>query len=197
MQQLTAFIKENPDITAGIVLLLVALLLFVVIWRYRLRGHDMRQFKRVIKPFALDIKTNLFIPDAVDGHVWVDYLLLTQGGILLLDVRRYEGHLFGGENINEWTQLQGMKRSTFSNPLVKMPERVQAVQAIVPDIPVQGRVVFTCLGDFPKGIPQGVSVCDTLAQDLDAFFAARIDSNRLQQAWQHLLEQAEPAAGQT
>jgi hypothetical protein len=196
VEQITLFIKSNPDIAAGIGLLLLVLIMLVVFWRYRSRGHDIRQFRRVIKPFALDMRTNLFVPDGVDGHVWVDYLILTQGGILLLDVRRYDGHLFGGENINEWTQLLGMKRSTFSNPLEKMPDRLQAVKAIVPDIPVVGRVIFTCLGDFPKGVPEGVSVCDTLIKDLQAFFSARIDNNRLQQAWQHLLEQTEPASEQ-
>ena len=106
----------------GIGLLLLVLIMLVALWRYRLRDHDIRQFRRVIKPFVVDMRTNLFVPDAVDGQVWVDYLILTQGGILLLDVRRYDGHLFGGENINEWTQLLGMKRSTFSNPLEKMPD---------------------------------------------------------------------------
>lgn len=184
-------LKQQPQLAAGAALLLVAVIVVVVIWRIRARGQDLRQFQRALKPFVLDMQTNLFVPDAVDGHVWIDYLVLTQGGILILDVRRYEGHLFGGEHINEWTQLLGMKRSTFSNPLEKMPERIQAVKAIVPEIPVLGRVVFTCLGDFPKGIPEGVSVCDTFGKDLEVFFASRIDGDRLQQAWQHLLQQVE------
>ena len=193
MENITTYIEQMPDVVLAAGLGVLALIVLVVIWRLRKRNRDMRQFNRVLKPFALDKQTNIFVPDAVDGHTWIDHLVLTQGGILILDVRRYEGHMFGGENINEWTQLVGMKRSTFSNPLEKMPERVQAIKAIIPDIPVISRVVFTCMGDFPKGIPEGVSTCDSLQHDLEVFFASRIDGDRLQQAWQHLLEQAEPA----
>lgn len=193
MNQLLKFIEQHPDWAAGIGLLLLAILLLGIAWRASSKNRDMRQLYRILKPFVLGKKINVFVPDAVDGHAWIDHLVLTQGGILVLDVRRYVGHMFGGEHINEWTQLIGMKRSTFSNPLEKMPQRVQAVKALVPGIPVIGRVVFTCMGDFPKGMPEGVSVCDTLARDLEAFFASRVDGDRLQQGWQHLLEQTEPA----
>ncbi|MGD8513985.1 MAG: nuclease-related domain-containing protein [Granulosicoccaceae bacterium] len=168
-------------------------------WRWLGRDRDIRQLRKVLKPYVLDSRENVFVPDEVDGQIWIDRLVLTQGGILVLDVRRYEGNLFGGEQINEWTQLLGMKRSTFNNPLLSMPARLQAVKALMPEIPVVGRVVFTCLGSFQKGMPEGVSMCDTLATDLDAFFASRVEAERLHQAWQDLqkhLEQAAPSGSQ-
>lgn len=193
MDKLRTYFEQMPEMATAIAVAILAVIILIIVWRLRRHNRDLRQLNRVLKPFVLDRQSNVFVPDAVDGHAWIDQLVLAQGGVLILDVRRYQGHLFGGENINEWTQLVGMKRSTFSNPLEKMPERVQAIKAIIPDIPVVSRVVFTCMGDFPKGIPEGVSTCDSLQKDLEAFFASRIDADRLQQAWQHLIEKTEPA----
>lgn len=186
-------IGMTQALLGGVLLALAGAALVFAVWRWRRKDHDLRQLRRILKPFVLDSRDSVFVPDEVDGQVWLDRLLLTQGGILVLDVRRYEGNLFGGEQINEWTQLLGMKRSTFKNPLLNMPTRVQAVKSLVPDIPVLGRVLFTCLGSFPKGMPDGVSMCDTLANDLGAFFASRVDADRLHQAWQHLAERLQAA----
>lgn len=183
----------SPAALVGGLLVALAIVLLIVVWRWRRKDRDLRQLQRLLKPYVLDSRESVFVPDEVDGQVWLDRLLLTQGGILVLDVRRYEGNLFGGEQINEWTQLLGMKRSTFRNPLLSMPTRVQAVKSLVPDIPVIGRVVFTCLGRFHKGMPRDVSTCDTLANDLGAFFASRVDADRLHQAWQHLAQHLQPA----
>ncbi|MGD8999387.1 MAG: nuclease-related domain-containing protein [Granulosicoccaceae bacterium] len=189
----------QPAVVYAVLAAIAVVLAALMGWRWLGKDRDLRQLRKILKPYVLDSRENVFVPDEVDGQIWVDRVVLTQGGILVLDVRRYEGNLFGGEQINEWTQLLGMKRSTFSNPLLSMPARLQAVSALAPEIPVVGRVVFTCLGSFQKGIPEGVSMCDSLATDLDAFFASRVDAERLHQAWQDLqqhLEQAAPPGSQ-
>ena len=184
----------QPALVYALVAVVVAVIAALITWRRLARDRDLRQLHKLLKPFVLDSRDNVFVPDEVDGQVWVDHLVLTQGGILVMDVRRYEGNLYGGEQINEWTQLLGMKRNTFDNPLLGMPARLQAVKALVPDVPVIGRVVFTCLGQFQKGKPEGVSTCDTLNADLEAFFASRVDADRLHQAWQVLQQHLEQAA---
>jgi hypothetical protein len=184
----------QPAIAYALLAAVIVVIVALIAWRLLGRDPDLRQLRKILKPFVLHSRENVFVPDEVDGQLWVDRIVLTQGGILVLDIRRYEGNLYGGDQINEWTQLLGMKRNTFDNPLLGMPARLQAVKALVPDIPVVGRVVFTCLGQFQKGMPDGVSMCDTLVTDLEAFFASRVDADRLHEAWQALQQHLEQAA---
>ena len=54
----------------------------------------------------------------------------------------------------EWTVMDGAQRFTFTNPQSALYDRIAAVKAVAGDVPVEGRVVFTRRGKFPKGIAQ-------------------------------------------
>ena len=165
-------------------LALVAMLTLVILLaRYLRRSQHTRQINKLIRDLSRGELRHITLPDAVDGEVWIDCLLLTDGGLLVLDIRDYTGNLFGGESINEWTQLIGVKSHKFSNPLLELPARVQAVQALVGDIPVTGQVVFTRRGEFPKGQPEGVCMVDEVYERLSAFLRPALPDEKLNEAW--------------
>ena len=171
------------------VLLLIAL---VAWWRHRTRCK--RELTHLLTSLAPRRMRDLFLPDGLDGQVWIDQLLCTPHGILILDIHHYPGHIFGGENIDQWTRILGGRSLSFPNPLLDLAARVQSVRALADDVPVIGRIVFTSLGEFPKGIPQGVSLSGTLVDDLVALgFNHSVPAHKLNAAWERLEELATPA----
>ena len=50
------------------------------------------------------------------GNFHVDFLLLTSLGILVIDLRDVRGNIFGGDQMTEWTVMDGAQRTTFTNP---------------------------------------------------------------------------------
>jgi hypothetical protein len=50
------------------------------------------------------------------------------------------------------------------NPLESLYDRVAAVRLLAGDVPVEGRIVFTDRGRFPKGRPPHVSRLGSLAE---------------------------------
>ncbi|NNG13948.1 MAG: NERD domain-containing protein, partial [Gammaproteobacteria bacterium] len=155
----------------------------ILLVRYLRRTQHTRQVNKLIRDLSRSELHHILVPDAVDGEVWLDYLLLTDGGLLVLDIRDYTGNLFGGESINEWTQLIGVKSYKFNNPLLELPARIQAVQALVGDIPVTGQVVFTHRGQFQKGVPVGVCMVDEVYERLSGFLRPALPDEKLNEAW--------------
>ena len=162
---------------------IAVLTLAILLVRYLRRTQHTRQINKLISDISRSELHHILVPDAVDGEVWLDCLLLTDGGLLVLDIRDYTGNLFGGESINEWTQLIGVKSHKFNNPLLELPARIQAVQALVGDIPVTGQVVFTHRGSFPKGQPEGVCMVDDVYERLSGFLRPALPDEKLNEAW--------------
>ncbi len=185
----------------GPVLLVVfALWLVAPLWRRRM--HATRQ-RRAIERLASACVRDAVFPNGVDGMTQVDYLLLTATGIVVADVKRYQGYLFGGENIKQWTQILDKRSYKFPNPLFKNEMDVMAVCEQVPGTPVTGRVIFAGEGHFPKGRPERVSLLDTLAGDLGLEVGcegtpartAGGSADRYQPAWQRLQQSLVPRSG--
>lgn len=166
--------------------LVAGLSLVILVTRYFRRSRYSRQVNKLIRDLSRAHYRNVLVPDVVDGEIWIDSLLLTDGGLVVLDIRDYTGNLFGGESINEWTQLIGVKAHKFSNPLLELPARVQAVQALIDGIPVTGQVVFTRRGQFPKGVPEGVCMIDEVHERLGGFLRPALPDEKLDEAWAKL-----------
>lgn len=159
---------------AGIVLLVVIGLLVRHFYKPR------RTLKSVIKAIAFERLSDLVIPKADEGEILIDHLLLTAGGLLILDLKSVEGIVFGSDKMQDWTVIGKDRRYTFANPQHALYDRIAAVRQIVRDVPVSGRVLFLDGADFTKGVPSLVCDLDDL---LDEFgetdttgAAARIDA---------------------
>jgi hypothetical protein len=57
------------------------------------------------------------------------------------------------------------QRYTFVNPQTGLYDRIAAVRALAQELPVEGRVVFTPRGRFPKGLPRHTLSLESLAAE--------------------------------
>ena len=80
----------------------------------------------------------------------------------MIDLRDVQGNIFGGDQMAEWTVMDGPQRFTFTNPQSALYDRIAAVKAVAGDVPVEGRIVFTRRGKFPKGLPKWTLMVDSL-----------------------------------
>jgi hypothetical protein len=114
----------------------------------------------------------------------------------VLDTRRVAGLIFGGDQMSDWTVMGRGRRFTFDNPQPALYDRIAAVKALVGDVPVEGRLLFSNLGKFTKGRPKHVVMLDGIEVEFPAVdrgqtnfseFAAYTD------AWKGLVEQLRPS----
>ncbi|MBT8141931.1 MAG: NERD domain-containing protein [Gammaproteobacteria bacterium] len=134
--------------------LLVGLLLLAVgfyAWHARKPG-----LHRKLKMISPEYTRHLVIPDGLDGHIELDYLLLTPHGLVVMDYREIHGTIFAGANLDLWTVLQDHNRFSIQNPFNTMRHRLNAVRGLVKDVPVIGLVVFPDVARFGNTPPENV-----------------------------------------
>ncbi len=157
--------------------------------RYR-RDAEQRRVAKIVKNLNIVSQKNVAFPDSMDGYVFVDYLLLTPAGIVVLDLQDYNGFIFGGPNIDQWTQMVRQRGYKFENPLHQNAWRLQILRALVKDAPLIGKVVFSSVSQFPKGIPEGVLHVSTLSADLAELIDNKETPEAVRKAWDELLGHA-------
>ena len=189
-------LQELPPTTWGLVAAAVVfgwLLSFVWRW-YRVR----RAHKALVTAVCAAGSENLvdvLVPDGMGGNFHVDFLLLTSLGILVVDLRDIHGNIFGGDQMSEWTVMNGAVRTTFTNPQSGLYDRIAAVRAVAGEVPVEGRVVFTRNGKFPKGLPKWTLMLDSLRSEFPPVERAGLSSTveRFDEAWKSLKGAVSPS----
>jgi len=144
------------------VLAVILLLVWLIIRRRRKPG---RNLESVLNEIAYERLEDLVIPKADEGEIQIDHLLLTPGGLLIIDVKDVAGNVFGSDKMDQWTVIAEDKRFTFTNPQPALYDRIAAVRQVVRQVPVSGRVVFLDGARFTKGIPEMVSSLDELRDE--------------------------------
>lgn len=137
----------------------------VALWMFRRRRH--RNVERRLHDASCGILKNALIPDGNGGHIQLQYALLTRRGILILDIKDVDGHVFGSEGMQDWTVLANDRRYTFANPQPGLWDRLAAVKRLTPEVPVTGHVAFGGKARFSKGQPRSVILLEDLLQDLE------------------------------
>jgi hypothetical protein len=115
--------------------------------------------------------------------------------VVVIDLRDVKGNIFGGDQMAEWTVMDGAQRFTFTNPQSALYDRIAAVKAIAGDVPVEGRIVFTRRGKFPKGLPKWTLMLDTLRPEFAAadFGAPEPAAAQYREGWQRLKDTVKPS----
>jgi hypothetical protein len=157
------YLEQLDPRTVAAIVAIVAVLAGLA-WLYGLyRRYAMRRaLLNTLKGVAYDVVRDVLVPDGMDGHLHVDFLLLTQRGILILDLREIPGMVFGGDQMDQWTVITRRRRYTFLNPQGALLDRIAAVKQIAGEVPVEGRVLFTARSRFPKGRPRSVLLIDSI-----------------------------------
>jgi hypothetical protein len=160
--------------------------------RYRTRRMLLERIESVATEYLQDV----VLPDGNGGWYHVDFLLLTATGLVVIDLRDLPGLIFGGEQMTEWTVMHKNQRSTFPNPLGPLYDRVAVVRLLAGEaVPVEGRVVFTDRGTFPKGHPRPVTRLASLATEIPPLgpTGAEAVRARLGPAWDRVRAAASPS----
>ena len=184
------------DVLVGIGLALVLAGLGWLALRLSRRYRGRRALLKRMAAVSVDQLRDVALPDGNEGWFHVDFLLLSPAGIVVIDLRDVPGLIFGGEQMTEWTVMQTTQRFTFPNPLGALYDRVAVVRQIAGEgVPVEGRVVFTDRGTFPKGHPRQVTQLGSLANDLPPLMGGAADAEveRLRPAWERVRAAATPS----
>ncbi len=158
-----------PNIDLGLVALVLGVAAVLAglfyLWRW-----DQRRRMRIVRTFAVtscgfDHMRDVLVPDGQGAALHVDFLLLTARGIIVIDLRDIAGNIFGGDQMSAWTVMHRAQRFTFDNPQPGLYDRIAAVRALAQGLPVDGRIVFTGRGRFPKGLPRYTLMLDSLPSE--------------------------------
>jgi hypothetical protein len=136
-----------------------------MLWRWYRQLRARKSLVATITAVGADHLTDVLVPDGMGGFFHVDFVLLTARGVVVVDLRDVNGNIFGGDQMNEWTVMDGAHRYTFINPQSALYDRIAAVKALAGELPVEGRVVFTRRARFPKGLPKWTLMVDSLSSD--------------------------------
>jgi len=140
----------------------VALYVTGAIGQFRIRSALAKRSKDILHDFIL--------PGAYGGLAKIDHAVLTPGGILCIQTKHFNGIVFGGEDEAQWTNVDGVHRRRFLNPLIQNEGRTRAIQKVVPDVPVENLVIFTGSVEFTSAPPKNV----IHVRDLESYVAKHV-----------------------
>jgi hypothetical protein len=185
---------QNRLILWAVLAVMAAGIIWYVARALRRRGAT-RKLHLGIVSASIEYLQNVLVPDGMGAGMHVDYLLLTSRGVVVIDLRDVGGNIFGGDQMTQWTVMNGASRTTFQNPQHALYDRVAAVRALAGELPVEGRVLFTRRAKFPKGLPRWTLMVDSLRAEFPKVDsdAARAVIERYRQDWQALRTAVSPS----
>jgi hypothetical protein len=160
---------------------LALVLLLLLAWRWLRRRRRAVELLAAVTGGAFDWRRDVLVPDGQGGWVHMDFLLLTSRGCVILDLRDVSGNIFGGDQMTDWTVMQRTRRFTFVNPQTGLYDRIAVVRAQVTELPIDGRVLFSERGKFPKGLPRFTMMLDSIRAEYPV--ADRHGAAALPDAW--------------
>jgi hypothetical protein len=188
-------LRINPEwIAAGVAIALVGAGGYVAVGAYQRRARRKQLLARLDR-IAYESAHQVLVPDGMGGYIHIDHLLLTPRGLLVLDTRRVPGLIFGGDQMSDWTVI-GRQRFTFDNPQPALYDRLAAVKALAGDFPVEGRLLFSNIGKFTKGMPKYVIMLDAIEVEFPQVDRSLKGSDALQpfaEVWNRVISQLKPS----
>ena len=188
------------DVDPQVIAIGVAAVLLLVVGYFGLRAYQRRARRRALlkrlERIAFEAAHQVLVPDGMGGFIHVDHLLLTPRGVLVLDTRRVAGLIFGGDQMSDWTVMGRGRRYTFDNPQPALYDRIAAVKALVGEVPVEGRLLFSNAGKFTKGFPKWVLMVDGIEVEfpvVDRTLKAAPEFAEHVAAWNRLVAQLRPS----
>jgi hypothetical protein len=176
----------------------LVLLIAAAFWGFR--AYQRRARRRALlarlERVAFEAVHQVLVPDGMGGFIHVDHLLLTPRGVLVLDTRRVAGLIFGGDQMSDWTVMGRGRRFTFDNPQPALYDRIAAVKALTGEVPVEGRLLFSNVGKFTKGIPKWVLMLDGIEVEfpvVDRGMKSSPAFTHFTEEWSRLVSQLRPS----
>jgi hypothetical protein len=137
------------------------------------------RIRKALDKLSPDVLHDFILPGAYGGLVNIDHAILTAGGILCIQAKHYNGIVFGGEDEAQWTNVDGIRRRRFLNPIIQNEGRSRALRLVVPDVPVANLVIFTGSVEFTSAPPRNV----IRVRNLESFIARFVFGPSKVQDW--------------
>ena len=99
------------------------------LWRWYRQRRARRALVAAVAAVGSDHLVDVLVPDGMGSSFHLDFVLRTPRGAVVLDLRDVRGNVFGGDQMNEWTVMDGPQRYTFVNPQSSLYDRIAAVVA--------------------------------------------------------------------
>jgi len=115
-----------------------------------------RKIRRILAETSATVLDDFILPGAYGGLTHIDHAVLTSGGILCIQTKHYNGIVFGNADDPQWTNVDGIHKRKFLNPLIQNEGRSKALMKIMPDVPVANLVVFTGSVQFASPLQKNV-----------------------------------------
>lgn len=164
----------NTGIGMFIIAIAVTLLLTLVfrasathVTRVVTKKIGKRRILRILRSKTADVMDDFILPGAYGGLTHIDFAILTSGGILCIQAKHYNGVVFGGSNEPQWTNIDGIHRRKFLNPMIQNEGRTRALQNAAPNVPVANLVIFSGSVQFTSPLEKNV----IHVRDLDSYIA--------------------------
>ncbi len=115
-----------------------------------------RRIRKILTEKSANVLDDFILPGAYGGLTHIDHAVLTSGGILCIQTKHYNGIVFGNADEPQWTNVDGIHKRKFLNPLIQNEGRSRALEKIMPDVPVANLVVFTGSVQFASPLAKNV-----------------------------------------
>lgn len=180
---------QQQLLTFGGALLGAVLVITLLIWLVRRikMSSPNRRIEKMIKVASQEYAKDIILSDGMYDFLFVDYLVLLKGNIVAVDVHHMEGHIFGGDQIEQWAQVNNGKSVKFKNPLYRVRLMQQQINQLVKDAEIEARVIFGADSNFPKGVPEGVLRFDTLKEDLNMLDKNDYLAESMSKIWEEIM----------
>ena len=114
------------------------------------------RIRRALAARSKDVLHDFMLPGAYGGIAKIDHAIMTAGGILCIQTKHCNGIVFGEPDEPQWTNVDGVTRRRFLNPMIQNEGRTRALQKVVPEVPVASLVIFTGSIEFTSAPPKNV-----------------------------------------
>src|ERR1039457_4643856 len=194
MESLPPFLL-NLDLDLAVIGAAALLAGLFMLWRWDRRRRLRAARAQAVTDCGYEYLRDVLVPDGQGSTLHVDFLLLTARGLVVIDLRDIEGNIFGGDQMTEWTVMHRALRYTFPNPQTGLYDRIAAVRALAPDVPIEGHAVFTASGQFPKGLPRHTLMLDSLSAEFPASDRQAMSEvlQRWMPVWQLIVKSVTPS----
>lgn len=175
-----------PVLMGMIVAILIVVIAVFLLARYLYKTADGRKIKRIIKKYSDAYEREVVFSNGIGGYFFIDYLILFPKLILALNIQRLDGYVFGGENIELWTQVENNKSAKFKNPLEDVKLFVKQAADQVKFDEIMARVLFDSGTTFPRGVPEGVLQLANFRESMTAWAGEKPVAEATKNAWDKL-----------
>jgi hypothetical protein len=127
------------------------------------------RIRRALEARSKDVLHDFMLPGAYGGIAHIDHAIMTAGGILCIQTKHYNGIVFGESEEPQWTNVDGITRRRFLNPLIQNEGRRRALQKVIPEVPVANVVIFTGSVEFTTPPPRNVIRVSELGSFISKF----------------------------